>query len=324
LGLEYAQNAFDKAYKVEDIEMMAPISVDLSSSYNVAGDFPKTVLVTNNVIRLIERMRREEEFFGRQYNPYSIVLANHGRALGSLGDFDLGEAYCAKALRFAREIGNLYNVGWAELMFGWVYNAKGDGQNAVQHAKIAVKYMEDAQVPLLIGAACSALGWGHYFLGDLENCRRQAEKAIEITNKTGISLYLSLAHWLIGLVSIHLGDPENAQMCIERSLKLAQENNEKWVRGLAMIWIGKSLREADISQNQAAESSILQGIEILKEIKSRPYISMGYLLLGEHYVDIGHMDKALENLKKAEGMFQEMGIDYWLVKAQSLLKSLQG
>jgi tetratricopeptide (TPR) repeat protein len=209
-------------------------------------------------------------------------------------------------------------------MFSWVYNAKGNGQNAVQHAQNALRNMEDAQVPLLIGAACSALGWGHYFLGDLDTCRRHAERAIEITNKTGISLYLSLAHWLLGVVSIHLGDVKNAQMCIELSLRLAQENNEKWVKGLAMIWMGKSLREANISQNQAAESSILQGIEILKEIRSRPYISMGYLLLGELYVDKGHMEKALESLKKAEGMFQEMGMDYWLAKAQNSLKGLQG
>jgi hypothetical protein len=49
---------------------------------------------------------------------------------------------------------------------------------------------------------------------------------------------------------------------------------------------------------------------------------MGYLFLGEVYVDTGQKDKALETLKKAEGMFKEMGMDYWLVKTQDALKGL--
>jgi hypothetical protein len=33
-------------------------------------------------------------------------------------------------------------------------------------------------------------------------------------------------------------------------------------------------------------------------------------------------EKALENLKKAEGMYQEMGLDYWLGKTQEVLGRL--
>jgi len=40
------------------------------------------------------------------------------------------------------------------------------------------------------------------------------------------------------------------------------------------------------------------------------------------YLHAGEKEKALENLKKAEGMFREMGIDYWLGKARDLLAAL--
>jgi hypothetical protein len=36
----------------------------------------------------------------------------------------------------------------------------------------------------------------------------------------------------------------------------------------------------------------------------------------------GQKDKALENLKKAEGMFREMGMDYWLAKTHKALERL--
>ncbi len=42
----------------------------------------------------------------------------------------------------------------------------------------------------------------------------------------------------------------------------------------------------------------------------------------ERHADMGQDDKALETLKKAEGMFREMGMDYWLAKAQEVLGRL--
>ena len=36
----------------------------------------------------------------------------------------------------------------------------------------------------------------------------------------------------------------------------------------------------------------------------------------------GQKEKALENLKKAETMFQEMDMDYWLVETQKVLAEL--
>jgi len=38
--------------------------------------------------------------------------------------------------------------------------------------------------------------------------------------------------------------------------------------------------------------------------------------------DTRQQDKAMENLKKAEEMFREMGMDYWLAKTQEVLGRL--
>jgi len=68
-----------------------------------------------------------------------------------------------------------------------------------------------------------------------------------------------------------------------------------------------------------AEEYVLQGIKMSDELKLRPCFSQGYFFLGELYVDTGQREKALENLKKTERMFQEMGMDYWLAKTREIL-----
>jgi hypothetical protein len=44
--------------------------------------------------------------------------------------------------------------------------------------------------------------------------------------------------------------------------------------------------------------------------------------LGELYADTGHNEKALENLKKAEPEFKQMGMDYWLGRTYEIYSDL--
>ena len=69
-----------------------------------------------------------------------------------------------------------------------------------------------------------------------------------------------------------------------------------------------------------AEGCILKGIEICKELRMKAYYSLGHLYLGELYLNGGKKEKAMDNLKKAEGMFREMGMDYWPERTRKLLE----
>jgi hypothetical protein len=61
---------------------------------------------------------------------------------------------------------------------------------------------------------------------------------------------------------------------------------------------------------------------MLHDMNIKPWRSEGHLYLGELYADTGKREKALKNLKTAEGMFQEMGMDYWLSKTREILERL--
>jgi len=61
----------------------------------------------------------------------------------------------------------------------------------------------------------------------------------------------------------------------------------------------------------------------LDELKLKAFYALGYFYLGELYVKAGRKEKALENLRKAEPMFQEMGMDYWLARTRKVLENLR-
>ena len=117
-------------------------------------------------------------------------------------------------------------------------------------------------------------------------------------------------------------DLKNAQNCIEKALRLAQEKNEKHWEGISKIWLGRISGKTERVLGRRGEEYISQGISMLNALKVKPWCAQGYLFLGELYADTGSKEKALENLKRAKGMFQEMGMDYWLGETRKIVGRL--
>jgi tetratricopeptide (TPR) repeat protein len=241
-----------------------------------------------------------------------------------MGDFKEGIALCDKGLRFVQNTDNLYSLGFVEIMYGLVYIARGDGENAVNHLQKAVAYGEEGQIIPVVSLASGLLGWGYRLLGNLETARQYIEKGLQIQEDTGLAMLMSLNKIALSMVHFDSGDLDSARMCAEESLELARDNDEKWPLAMSWIFLGMVLGKADKSQCNQAEEYMLQGIKLYNKWKLRPLCSEGYLYLGELYADTGQKGKALENLKRAASEFQEMGMDYWLSRTQEVLERVEG
>ena len=324
-GMRYAEHCFDMAAKIEDIELMAPTAFNLCSSYAILGEHTKTVAVATKVLSLLEKTHRESESFGvaLNFNIYAALSSYCGQAMCLMGDFKEGIALCDKGLRFLQNTDNLYSLGFVEIMYGLVYVAKGDGENAINHSQKAVAYGEEGQIIPVVSIASGLLGLGYHLLGNQETARQYIEKGLQIQEDTGLSMLMSLNKIALSMVHFDSGDLDSARMCAEEALELARSNDEKWPLAMSWIFLGMVLGKAGKSQYNQAEECILQGIKLCNEWKMRPSCSEGYLYLGELYADMGQREKAIETLKKAEGAFQEMGMDYWLRRTQEALERVE-
>jgi len=322
LGMKYTEKCFQEAQAIQDLELMAPAAVDLCVSYTATGEFKKIIDLAPKVLDLLERTQRESELFGKPFIIYPTLCTYYGLSMAYVGNFEEGEALCERGLRFAIESNHLASLGYAEFVYAVLFYLKGDGESAVDHAKNSIGYSEEAQFVGILGHAWFGLGAGYYLLGDREAARNHIEKAIKIHSDAGLPFNLSLFLGLLSMVHFDSGNLKNSQSCAEKAVELSQGNNEKSNEGSSRIFLGRILGKRDPSQSDKAEESILQGIKILDELKIKPYSAQGYLFLGEFYVGTGQREKALENLKKAEGMFKEMGTDYWLAKPREILGKL--
>ncbi|MCK4789524.1 MAG: guanylate cyclase, partial [Desulfobacteraceae bacterium] len=324
LGIEYSENCFREAEKVKDIDLVASTAISLCGSYHFRGeDYFKMINVSSKVITLLEETQKQFESFGT-VNPYSTMHAYYAIAMNMLGDFSRGQNLYEKGLGFALEIKDLNALSLLELCQGMcLVIHKGDGENGIKLLQNCIRYCEEGQILLILGMAQWGLGWGYYLLGEMETARENIEKGLKIQSDAGVPTFLSNPYCALCMVHFDLCDLKMAQSCAEEALRLSQNNNEKWPEGLSRVLLGRTMGKGRKSQYAKAEEYILQGIKILDEVKLKPLAAQGHFYLGEFYADMGQREKALENLKKAEGLFEEMGMDYWLRRSQEVLERLE-
>jgi tetratricopeptide (TPR) repeat protein len=163
---------------------------------------------------------------------------------------------------------------------------------------------------LILSWSYSLLGSGYYLLGDLTIARSNIEKGIDISIKTGVETTLAPQYRLLSSVFHDSGDLKNAKSYAEEALEVAEKFGQRHFQGYASISLGRMKGKTDVSNFDEAEECILRGINILDELNLRTWCAHGYLFLGEVYAEKGERGKALENWKRAKGMYQEMEMRY--------------
>jgi tetratricopeptide (TPR) repeat protein len=288
----------------------------------ISGDYQRINHIAPTIINLIERSRTQAEFFGKSFNPYSWVCGLWGCSTGACGDFEQGERLLEKALKFALEIDHRGTIGFVEYLYGVLFAWKGDGKSAAKHLENGLKHLVESQTVLYVGQAYCWLGYAHCLMGDPKTAVDLTEKGLKLHTDTGMLVFRSVCHFLCIYAKFELGDIEEAITHAELAVKFSLENNEKVLHGLSKLSLGRVLAKTDVGQIEAAEQQLLQGISLLEELGIVAFSCWGYLWLGEVYAESGRQEEALQNLKKAEAMFRDMGMDYWLGKAQDALARL--
>jgi class 3 adenylate cyclase/tetratricopeptide (TPR) repeat protein len=322
LGWEYLESCSEHPELIQDIDFTVTNGMDLCISSIVLGDYKRILRIAPTIIGLIENSQTQAEFHERPYNPYAFILALWGIAEGTRGHFDEGEKLFKKGLSFAEEINHRATLGAVQNFYGSMLVYKGDGSRAIRILKKAIKDLEESQTFLMLGSSWTYLGYAHWLTGEYRTALEFSEKGIKIQTDLGLSFLRSLSHLFCSQSHFSLGNLKEAKMQAEQALQLSLANNEKHMQGMSRIWLGRVLAKADPGQIEAAEGPIRQGISRFEEWGMPPTYGWGYLWLGEVYAELGRQEEARENLNKAEALFREMGMDFWLAKAQEGLAKL--
>jgi tetratricopeptide (TPR) repeat protein len=325
LGIKQAEAAFEIATKAEAPDLVVPLALNLTQALQATGDIRKNIEVASKGIALLEKTHRESMYsggFGNE-NVYCTLLGLSGSASALLGEFEQSKAFLDKCLSFARKLDNKASIGFALHFYAQPLWMLGDGKSAARYYKQAISYFEKMDNTLLLSGAVAQMGISYILQDDLQSAAEFADRALDILQHSGVSAFTENGFWVKGWVETELGNFREAIRALERCVEMSMANKNLACEAIGRICLGAAMFKEDASTLGLAEATILQGLQICSELGLRPFYAEGCLRLGGLYADAGQKQKALKQLRKAETMFREMGMDYWLRKTQPLLQKLE-
>jgi tetratricopeptide (TPR) repeat protein len=325
LGQEYAEKCFNSAEKIKDFGLMAQSAGTVCMAYWVTGDVSKVVDIGSKAIHLLEENHLEKDSFGGGYSPFTIICGYYGMSLGWLGKIKEGTDVLEKGYRNACEVNDKFAMGFIQMIFCAITYWAGYGDDTIAHALEAIKLYEETESSAGLEGAWLHLGGGYYIRGEYDKAIDAGEKSLRLAKEFGMPMMVSWSNIFLAITLWAVSDLKRARKCAEEALRISQECNAKSVEGIARILLGSMVKEMTPAIIEEAQHQIRHGISILEDHKIKPHSAIGYFHLGEFFANAGRKEEALESLKKAETMYQEMEItpeSSWLKRTKEALARL--
>jgi class 3 adenylate cyclase/tetratricopeptide (TPR) repeat protein len=321
-AIKYSEMGFDEALKIQDVEIMALLGCGLCNPYLASNRFQEMVDKMPEAIELLENKGRETDFLNYPINPYTFICTLTGIALCFLGRFAEAKGFIQKGHRNAILVEHPVTLAFNQMNFGQFFMHKGDWKPAKEYLEEGLRLSEETKADWVAGFILIFLGYVNSYLGDSETGRRQMEKGVQIYRETMGELHLAYWLYLMGDIYLNQGDLEKARAMMEEALRISRQNSEKGSEGMALMGLGRVLGKKEAPETEKVKKCFFDGLNFLRYFNMMPWYAKGRLHLGEFYLDGTEKEKALENLKEAESLFQEMEMDYWLGRTREILGKL--
>src|SRR5262249_17405696 len=125
-----------------------------------------------------------------------------------------------------------------------------------------------------------------------------------------------------GSACVLAGRLDSALALGHQALTLGREHGERGHEAWALHLLGELTSHGDQLDAQQAEGYHRQAMALATELGMRPLVAHCHLGLGTLYGRIGKREQAQEQLTTASTMYREMGMTYWLEKAEREMREL--
>jgi len=326
LAEKYSEKSLEMAERLGYVDRLARIAGSVCVAWHAAGRLIETAEIAHRVLRLLDEEQIKRKTSPSALSDYALLSSYCGLALGDLGEFEEAKAVIDKGINHALEVGDTLGIGGLEMVNAYISFVAGDSDGLIKHSRRAIEYYEETGVGIYLSWAREQLGLGHYMQGEYEEARRHVVKALELGKEISLPITSPWVYWGLALILMSVGEFEKALRIAEEMLKLSRDYRAKTFESLALLGLGRIEGEVDPLRIDAALQHIKQGISMYEEMGVRTYIAIGHLFLGEVFEIAGRGEEALENLKKAKGLYLDMGVapdSYWLTRTREALSGLE-
>ena len=299
-----------------------PIRSVMGQAYIALGD-------CRRAIALLERNREAL----RDWMPDPTALASKGLqyqimiliseawlalGLALVGSFSQAMAVAQEGAHLAQTFGTGAVHERLFVLFGLTMPAclRGDYETAIPPLEQGLALARELKNLAWLPSLAAYLGQAYAHTGRLAEGLALLEEATiqgETKNRVNRAFFLALQSEA-ALLAGRVGDARSAAL---RGLEDAHARRERGYEAACLRALGEAEASGDPSDIGAAETHLQDALALETEMGRRPFEANCHLSLGKLYARTGKREQGQEHLTAATAMYREMGMTYWLKKAEA-------
>jgi tetratricopeptide (TPR) repeat protein len=232
--------------------------------------------------------------------------------LAELGEFADGIAAGAEAVRVAEAVGHPYSLALVCLYASTPYLRKGEFDAAISLLERSLEFGRIWDFPSMVKQSIARMASAYALAGrgaDALPLLAQSEHDLLV----GRQITYIPAELIRGYLEV--GRLDEALDHALRAHDAVQSANERGSRARVLQLLGDVVSRRE--EHARAEIPYRQALALADELGMRPLVAHCHLGLGKLYRRTDRREQALEHLTTATTMYREMGMTYWLEKAET-------
>ncbi len=311
----------DIARMLGDLELRILSMSLLEQAHYYRGEYERVVeLATDNLAAV--PADRIYDYFGNFAPPTAFDRLWLVLSLAELGRFAQAAEDEAEMVRIAESMQLAIMVSSSYWAAGVVRLWEGDWAKARSLLEHALARARAGNVMLMLPIAVPASAWALAQLGEASEATSRVREAEELLERYAAGGHVSNLAWacdMLGHACLVLGRLDEARRLGDRALESSPHHPGAAAHALHLL--GDVATHPDRFDAELAEAHYRKALALAEPRGMRPLVAHCHLGLGKLYRRTGKREQAREHLATAVMMYREMGMQFWLEKAEAEQKA---
>jgi len=314
-ALASGQSAQAIAESLRDLALQVTGNLYLGVAYLYTGDFRRGEDLLLRVLQSLEGDRIGERFGGVTF-PAVAARFYLTWAATQQGRFEGGIAHGEDGIRLAETLEHPYSLSFMCLVLADLQLARGELGHALHLLERAEAVAREWDLTLFLPTISMLSGHAHALLGRAAEGIPMLERALKAYETGRIGAYLSSALIRLGEAHVLADRLQDALGIGRRALTFVRERGQRTHEAGALWLLGEVAARGD--SHDDADGRYREALALAEELGMRRLAAHCHFGLACLYRRTGKPERAGEHLATAVAMFRDMGMGFWLEKAEAL------
>jgi len=319
-AIEAGESARVIGEKVDDLGLRVVANYYLGLALWYAGDPRRAGDATLMAIALVKHAPGGERF-GMAGLPAVLARWASAVVLADLGEFDEAIAIGGEGLRIADRAGHAYSEVWARFGLGYAHLLQGEFAAAISVLEPGLASCRGMEIRVALPFVAASLGSAYLGSGRSAAAVLLLEEAVEAFTATRMLGFRSLFLPFLAEAYLVLGRTAEAREQAEQAVALARSHPLRGWEAWSLKQLGR-IHAHELAGAEQAADTYQHALALATDLGLQPLVAHCHFGLGEVYVQTSKREEAREHFMRATTMYGQMGMEFWLTRAEVEMKVL--